>query len=75
MDVRNVKASAQFHLREFLSVRGKMQQGGSFELESRIRNQAGLLLGDLSTLQAEVRALAKAAESSRWKRFLVGGAM
>lgn len=75
VDVRNVRASTQFHLREFLSVRAQLQQGGSFELESRLRNQAGILIGDLSNLQAEVRALAKAAENQRWRRFLVGGAM
>ncbi|KHN99353.1 uncharacterized protein MAM_03051 [Metarhizium album ARSEF 1941] len=81
LDVRNIKASAQFHLGEFLRVRGQLQQqqqgGGAarFELESRLRSRAGMALGDLSTLQAEVRALAKAAEGHRWRRFLVGGAI
>lgn len=78
LDIRNVKASARFHLREFLRVRSQLQEGGGaarFELESRLRSQVGLALGDLSTLQAEMRALAKAAENHRWRRFLVGGAM
>ncbi|KID76511.1 uncharacterized protein G6M90_00g073820 [Metarhizium brunneum] len=78
LDIRNVKASARFHLREFLRVRSQLQEGGGaarFELESRLRSQVGLALGDLSTLQAEVRALAKAAENHRWRRFLVGGAI
>ncbi|TWU79070.1 hypothetical protein ED733_008638 [Metarhizium rileyi] len=78
LDVRNVKASAQFHLREFLRVRDQLQQGDDtarYELESRLRNQVGMLLGDLSTLQAEVRALAKAAEKRRWRRFFLGGAI
>jgi hypothetical protein len=76
-DVHNVKASAQYHLREFLITRGRLQSDSSAsrELESRLRNQAGMMLSDLSTLQAEVRSLAKAAESGRWKRFLLGGAM
>ncbi|KAK2594505.1 hypothetical protein QQS21_007786 [Conoideocrella luteorostrata] len=80
MDLRNLKVNAQFHLREYLSVRNKLRQGGAggpavYELESRLRTQAGMVLGDLSNLQAEVRALAKSAQSSRWSRFLVGGAI
>ncbi|KAG6000924.1 hypothetical protein E4U21_004875 [Claviceps maximensis] len=80
VDVRNLKANAQFHLREFLSSRQKLREGGDgnitvYELESRVRTQAGMILGDLSTLQAEVRALAKNAQGSRWSRLLVGGAM
>jgi hypothetical protein len=75
LDVHNVKSTAQFHLREFLSAREKLRRGGSYELQSHLRNQAGLVLGNLSTLQAEVRALAKEAENHRWRRFLVGGAM
>ncbi|KAG5931079.1 hypothetical protein E4U53_001956, partial [Claviceps sorghi] len=80
VDVGNLKASAQFHLRELLGARQKMRRGGdgstaAYELESRLRTQARMLLGDLSTLQAEVRALAKAAQGSRWSRLLVGGAV
>ncbi|GAB0140770.1 hypothetical protein EsHS_00001383 [Epichloe bromicola] len=78
VDVRNIKASAQFHLREYLSVKKKIRQGGDastavYELESRLRARAGMVLGDLGTLQAEVRALAKSAQGSRWSRILVGG--
>lgn len=78
VDVRNIKASAQFHLREYLSVKRKIRQDGDgstavYELESRLRAQAGMVLGDLGTLQAEVRALAKSAQGSRWSRILVGG--
>ncbi|KAG8427958.1 hypothetical protein J3459_006140 [Metarhizium acridum] len=78
LDICNVKASARFHLREFLRARSQLQQGGGaarFELESRLRSQVGMALGDLSTLQAEVRALAQAAENHRWRRFLLGGAI
>lgn len=80
VDVRNIKASAQFHLREYLSVKRKIRQDGDgstavYELESRLRAQAGMVLGDLGTLQAEVRALAKSAQGSRWSRILVGGTM
>ncbi|KAG5979412.1 hypothetical protein E4U55_005188 [Claviceps digitariae] len=78
VDVRNLKANAQFHLREFLGARQKLRQGGEgnnavYELESRLRTQAGMVLGDLSTLQAEVRALAKTAQGNRWSRLFVGG--
>lgn len=80
VDVHNLKANAQFHLREYLGVRQKIRQGGDgsqavYTLESRLRTEAGMVLGELSTLQAEVRALAKSAQDSRWSRFFVGGAM
>ncbi|KAG5918470.1 hypothetical protein E4U42_006841 [Claviceps africana] len=80
VDVGNLKASAQFHLRELLGARQKLRQGGdagaaAYELESRLRTEARMLLGDLSTLRAEVRALAKTAQGSRWSRLFVGGAI
>ncbi|KAG6110193.1 hypothetical protein E4U13_005483 [Claviceps humidiphila] len=67
-------------LREYLGVRQKIRQGGdgsqaAYALESRLRTEAGMVLGELSTLQAEVRALAKSAQDSRWSRFFVGGAI
>ncbi|KAG5981883.1 hypothetical protein E4U54_006489, partial [Claviceps lovelessii] len=79
VDVRNLKANAQFHLREFLGVRQEIRRVGhennaAYELESRLKTETGMILGDLSTLQAEVRALAKTAQGGRWSRLFVGGA-
>ncbi|KND91575.1 putative methyltransferase-like protein C27D7.08c [Tolypocladium ophioglossoides CBS 100239] len=77
IDIRNVKASCQFGLREYLSLQRKRQRfdasTSTFDLESRLRAQANVVLGDLRTLQSEIRSLAKAAESHRWRRWLFGG--
>ncbi|KAG5963519.1 hypothetical protein E4U58_003537 [Claviceps cyperi] len=80
LDVHNLKANTQFHLREYLGLRQKIRQGddgsqAAYALESRLRTEAGMVLGELSTLQAEVRALAKSAQDSRWSRFFMGGAI
>ncbi|KAJ6443182.1 Histone acetyltransferase ESA1 [Purpureocillium lavendulum] len=74
LDVRGVKASCQFGLRELLGMqRSQRESGGAAGLEPRIRVQAGLVLGDLRMLQDEVRALVKAAENHRWRRWIFGG--
>lgn len=76
-DVRHVRASAQFNLREYLSLRGKAGRpsgsNANLELEGRLRHQAGVVLGDLNALEVEIRTLAKVAQNHRWRRWLVGG--
>ena len=79
IDVRNVKASCQFGLREYLTLQRERQRFDArtpaFDLERRISAQASAVLNDLRTLQSEVRSLAKAAEKHRWRRWLFGGVM
>ncbi|PNY27442.1 Uncharacterized protein TCAP_02632 [Tolypocladium capitatum] len=79
IDIRNVKTSCQFGLREYLSLQRKRQRfdasTSTVDLESRIGAQANVVLGDLRTLQSEIRRLAKAAEDHRWRRWLFGGAI
>ncbi|KAM4062042.1 hypothetical protein HRG_008910 [Hirsutella rhossiliensis] len=77
IDIRNVRASCLFGLREYVTLQRKRQHvdgsTSAMELESRIRGQANLVAGDLRTLQSEIRGLAKAAEDQRWRRWLLGG--
>lgn len=78
-DLRALKTTCQFGLREYLSLQRKRQRfdasTSTIDLESRIRAQAGVVLGDLRTLQSEVRGLVKAAENHRWRRWVIGGVM
>lgn len=78
VDIRNVKASCQFGLREYLELQRRRQHSAGAStsgLEPRIMAQANVVLGDLRTLQSEIRGLAKAAENHRWRRWLFGGVM
>lgn len=78
-DLRSLRTNCQFGLREYLSLQRKRQRydasTSTIDLESRIRSQASVVLGELRTLQSEVRNLAKAAENHRWRKWFVGGAM
>ncbi|PHH89874.1 hypothetical protein CDD83_5047 [Cordyceps sp. RAO-2017] len=76
VDIRNVRASCLFGFREYVTLRRKRQRldgsAAALEVESRLRAQANLVVGDIRTLQFEVRGLAKAAENQRWRRWLLG---
>ncbi|KPM37623.1 hypothetical protein AK830_g8937 [Neonectria ditissima] len=76
-DLQAHKTNCQFGLREYLSLQRRRQTGDSamspYELDSRIREQAYILVGDLRILQGEVRGLAKVAENHRWRRWIIGG--
>ncbi|CAM1510971.1 Fc.00g084840.m01.CDS01 [Cosmosporella sp. VM-42] len=78
-DIKSLKTNCQFALREYLSLqrqRGRYDAStATIDLEARIKSQANVLLGDLRILQGEVRSLAKEAESHRWRRWIIGGAI
>ncbi|KAH7163506.1 hypothetical protein B0J13DRAFT_431525 [Dactylonectria estremocensis] len=78
-ELQALKTNCQFGLREYLSLQRRRQTGDSamspYELDTRIRAQAGTLLSDLRVLQSEVRDMAKKAESHRWRRWIIGGAI
>ena len=78
-DLKSLKTNCQFALREYLSLqrrRGRYDAStATIDLESRIRAQGEVLLGQLKILQGEVRSLAKQAENHRWRRWIIGGAM
>jgi hypothetical protein len=80
-DIRTTRTSAQFALREYMSLQRKRQQMdptgsmASLDIDERIRAQAGMLSSELRTLREQVSLIVKAAESHRWRRWLIGGIM
>ncbi|KAF7545999.1 hypothetical protein G7Z17_g8743 [Cylindrodendrum hubeiense] len=78
-ELQALKTNCQFGLREYLSLQRRRQTGDSamsaYELDTRIRAQAGTVLSDLRVLQGEVRDIAKEAENHRWRRWIIGGAI
>jgi hypothetical protein len=79
-DVRTVQSSAQFALREYLTLTKKRQTAPygssmSLDLEDRIRIQGGLLLGDLKALADRVADVVDACQGRRAKRWILGGAL
>ncbi|KAH7171425.1 hypothetical protein EDB81DRAFT_710229 [Dactylonectria macrodidyma] len=78
-ELQALKTNCQFGLREYLSLQRRRQTGDSamspYELDTRIRAQAGTVLSDLRVLQSEVRDIAKGAESHRWRKWIIGGAI
>ncbi|WYZ44881.1 hypothetical protein EsH8_VIII_000197 [Colletotrichum jinshuiense] len=77
-DLKSVKTSTQFALREYLSLqkkRGRLEGATSFELEDQVRAQGRVLLGDLKTLRKEVAVMIKDGENHRWRNWLIGGAV
>lgn len=45
------------------------------DIDSKIRAQAAIVLGDLRMLRGELRVDAKGREGNRWRRWIVGGAV
>lgn len=76
-DIRSLKTSTQFAMREYLSLMRKRRPDGSstMELEDQIRAQGRILVGDLKMLRKEVGVLIKEGENHRWRNWLIGGAV
>ncbi|KAI9163859.1 U6 small nuclear RNA (adenine-(43)-N(6))-methyltransferase [Paramyrothecium foliicola] len=78
-ELRSIRTNCQFGLREYLTLVRKRQRydasASTIDLESRIRARTDSLVVDLRVLQSELRAVVKAAEEHRWRRWLVGGAL
>ncbi|KAK1984673.1 hypothetical protein LZ30DRAFT_585624, partial [Colletotrichum cereale] len=77
-DLKSVKTSTQFALREYLSLqrkRGRLDGAASLDLEDQIRSQGRIVLGDLKFLRKEVGVLIKDGENHRWRNWLIGGAV
>ncbi|KAM7191084.1 hypothetical protein V8F33_009092 [Rhypophila sp. PSN 637] len=75
LGIKHSLASAESNLREYMSMLRRRQSKGEVGIEDRLRNQASTVLGDLHNLRQEIADLVKNAESHRWRRFLVGGAI
>lgn len=77
-DVKALKTNCQYNLGEYLTLtrqRSRYDPSTVSDLDGRIRMQAGVVLGDLRTLQGEIRDIIKSAEGNRWRRWIIGGAM
>ncbi|KAJ4158714.1 uncharacterized protein LMH87_009228 [Akanthomyces muscarius] len=73
LDIRTLRQSCQYNLREYLAVQQEYMRYGGNVANSRLRHQTGMVLGDLMTLQMEVRELARTAQNHRWRKWLMGG--
>jgi hypothetical protein len=74
-DLRNLKSSSEFSLREYMSLQHRRYATDEPGFEERLRLQAATALADLRALRKQVSTLVRAAESHRWRRWLVGGIM
>lgn len=72
LDIRERKSNVEFGLREYLSLQNRRFRTDEVGVEERLRVQAGALASELRTLRRAVSALAKTAESRRWRRWITG---
>lgn len=73
LDIRTLRQSCQYNLRGYMAVQQEYMRYGGNVADSRLRHQTGMVLGDLMTLQMEVRELAQRAQDHRWRKWLMGG--
>ncbi|KAK5658291.1 hypothetical protein OQA88_2266 [Cercophora sp. LCS_1] len=73
--LKNVKLSTESALREYMTMQRNRHRKAEVGIEERLRIQASAVLGDLRTLRQEVGGMVKSAESHRWRRFIIGGAI
>ncbi|KAL6808918.1 hypothetical protein GGI42DRAFT_340185 [Trichoderma sp. SZMC 28013] len=76
LELADVKSNCQRNLKHLIYLQNQRRAFGyssQVDLEWQIRSQTGLLIGELRTLQDEVRRLVKNAKNHRWRRWLFGG--
>ncbi|KAK3389709.1 hypothetical protein B0H63DRAFT_103196 [Podospora didyma] len=73
--LRDSRASTALALREYMNLQRARLRKDEIGIDERLRIQASTVLGDLQTLRSEVAELVEDAESHRWRRFLIGGAI
>lgn len=78
-NLRNVRATCEYNLREYITLKAKMQQNNTglpnHEMSLRLRSHANAAMGDLHSLQSVLKTTVKAAENHRWRRWVVGGGL
>ncbi|KAJ3477455.1 hypothetical protein NLG97_g8834 [Lecanicillium saksenae] len=72
-DIRTLRQSCQYNLREYLALQQEHRRYGGNVTDQRLRSQTGMVLSDLMNLQVEVRELVRAAQTHRWRKWLMGG--
>jgi hypothetical protein len=71
--IKNSKATAEFALREYISLQRRRYLTDEVRIEERLRVQAAHVLDDLRSLRRDVADIVKAAETHRWRRWFAGG--
>lgn len=74
-NLKHSQTTTERALREYMSLQRSRYRKNEVGIEERLRTQASTVLGDLRTLRQEVGDMVKAAESHRWRRWIVGGAI
>ncbi len=71
--MRAVKSAAEFSLREYMTMQRRRYRADEVGIEERLHSQANTVMRDLDDVRAHVDAVVRAAESHRWRRWIVGG--
>ncbi|RDA89875.1 hypothetical protein CP533_6651, partial [Ophiocordyceps camponoti-saundersi (nom. inval.)] len=75
----SIKASCHAGMLELARLQGRRQMSdgsaSAYELECLIGGQLQIVLGQLRSLEACVRGVARGAEGQRWRRWLLGGSL
>lgn len=78
LDMGDVKSNCQRNLKHLMYLQNQrhtFNYASQVDLEWQIRSQTGILIGEVRTLQNEVRRLVKNSKNHRWRRWLIGGFM
>jgi hypothetical protein len=73
--IKNSRATAEFALREYISLQRRRYQTNEVGIDERLRVQAVHVLDDLGSLRRDVADMVKGAETHRWRRWFAGGIM
>ncbi|KAK3361141.1 hypothetical protein B0T24DRAFT_539411 [Lasiosphaeria ovina] len=73
--LQDARTSTALALREYMNLQRARLRKDEVGIGERLRIQASTVLGDLQTLRQEVADLVTEAESHRWRRFMIGGAI
>jgi hypothetical protein len=70
--IKESKATAEFALRDYISLQRRRYQTNEVGIDERLRAQAAHVLADLGSLRRDVADMVKAAETHRWRRWFAG---
>lgn len=74
-DLKSCRSTAEFTLRDLVSLQRRRQYPTTQEAEDRIRNQGSLAVRDLRAVRKEVSLIAKEAEAHRWRKWVLGSVL
>lgn len=72
-DIRSAKAAVEVGLGGLMRLQLERLENNKADVAERLRSETVNVLGDLKALRDEVSDIARAAESHRWRKWLVGG--